>query len=354
MALLSLIGPAVLPAQAAFSSLYVFGDGVCTTTASIDPQSAWLYYGSRFCNGRVWVEVLAQRQAITFSSAKNLSAFGQTSTNLLTSISQFAAPADASNSLFVVWVSDADFVGDMNIASTDMGVWNSYLSKSLANHAQAISNLYAKGARTLLMPNAVDITQIPQYSGSEPIDRGFVYNRIVQFNTNFTTIVKQVRGTLPGLTIYTPDFFSLLQDMLAHAGSYGLVNAQSGGHTVGALGDPNMYDYTLWGPGSSYIFWDPYDPSARAHAVMADVTQQLISPAKLANVTTLGRSNRLDVVSLPLGHSGFVEARASLVPGSWMSLTNFNSTSSTQSIFVPASASPGFYRLRFPFAWSYP
>ena len=39
-------------AIAAYSSMYVFGDGVCATndpTAQIDP----LYYGKRNCNGRV-------------------------------------------------------------------------------------------------------------------------------------------------------------------------------------------------------------------------------------------------------------------------------------------------------------
>ena len=43
---------------------------------------------------------------------------------------------------------------------------------------------------------------------------------------------------------------------------------------------------------------------------MADIAQCLMSPATLTALTPLGTSNRLDVTSLPIGLSGFLEARA--------------------------------------------
>ncbi len=102
-----LSGLAVLPAQAAFSSLYVFGDGVSTTTAS--PPGGALYYENTYSNGRVWVQVLAERQGLAYYDSKNVSYFGHYSSLLVGSVNAFSA-TDASNSLFVVWVSDADFV----------------------------------------------------------------------------------------------------------------------------------------------------------------------------------------------------------------------------------------------------
>ena len=87
---------------------------------------------------------------------------------------------------------------------------------------------------------------------------------------------------------------------------------------------------------------------------MADIAQQLISPAKFSKLTSLNGSNRLDVANIPIGLNGYVEGRTNLVSGNWTSLTNFNSTSATQAIFVPASGPRRFYRLRFPFAWSWP
>ncbi len=92
----------------------------------------------RYCNGRVWVELLAQQLNLTNNywysnnisnhlsytnlsasstnwsySSNNWSFFGHYSSILVTNINNFAAPPDASNALFIVWVNDADFVDDM-------------------------------------------------------------------------------------------------------------------------------------------------------------------------------------------------------------------------------------------------
>jgi phospholipase/lecithinase/hemolysin len=347
--LILLSGPAVFPVKAAFSSLYAFGDGVCTTTDN--PNGGSLYYPYTYSNGRVWIQVLAQRQGLTYDASKNLSYLWHTSDILITDANQFSAP-DASNALFVVWLNDADFVWDMIYIypSLDMATWNNHINSSLANHSQAISTLYAKGARTLIMPNAVDITEVPYYAGLllHPADRNSIRQMVVAFNTSFTAMVNQARASLPGITIIVPDFFSLLDNLLANPGSYGLVNPG-----IDALDDPNLTDYSLNGPGAYYVFWDYQDPTAKAHEVMADTAQQLISPVAISNLTSLNGSNRLNAANIPIGLNGFVDGRTNLV-GTWTSVTNFSSTSVTQSIFVPASGQQRFYRLRFPFAWSPP
>ena len=88
---------------------------------------------------------------------------------------------------------------------------------------------------------------------------------------------------------------------------------------------------------------------------MADVVQQLISPTAISKLTLLNGSNRLDAVNYPIGLGGFVDRRTNTVYGNWtLGLTNFNSTNAAQTIYVPASGPPALYRLRFPFAWSWP
>ena len=348
--LVFLSGPAVLPTNAAFSSLYVLGDGVCSTTDN--PQGGSLYYPNTYSNGRVWVQVLAQRQGLTYDASKNKSYFGHYSSVLAADVSQFSA-TDATNSLFVVWVNDADFVWDMLYIypSLSPATWNNAINSSLANHSQAIAALYAKGARTLVMPNAVDITKVPYYSGiaSSPADRAFIRQRVVDFNAGFAAMLNQARSSLPGLTVYAPDMFALFDNVLANAGNYGLVNPG-----IDALEDPNLTDYSLNGPGAYYVFWDYQDPTAKVHEVIADTAQQLVSPVKISSLTSLNGSNRLDLANVPIGLNGFVDGRTNLVLGNWTQMTNFNSTSATQSVFVPASGPQRFYRLRFPFAWSWP
>ena len=42
--------------------------------------------------------------------------------------------------------------------------WQATNILSQANHLQIITNLYAKGVRTLILPNAVDISEIPAFN----------------------------------------------------------------------------------------------------------------------------------------------------------------------------------------------
>ena len=203
------------------------------------------------------------------------------------------------------------------------------------------------------MPNAVDISQIPEYSyeqGLSASDKTFIKGRVGYFNTGFNTLVNQARASLPGIKIIVPDFYSLFNKILANPGSYGLVNP---GYS--ATENQSLSPWTLTGPGATYLFWDPWDPTAKAHEIMADTVQPMLSPVSISQVTSLVGSNRLVVANMPIGLSGYVDGRTNLVLGSWtLGVTNFNSTSATQSIYVRTSGQRQFYRLRFPFAWTSP
>jgi len=334
-----------LPARAAFSNLYVFGDGVCTTTNG--PGGA-LYYGKRYSNGRVWVEALAQWQALSYDSNKNWSYFGHYSPNLLTNLSRFAPPSDANSALFVVWVDDADFVWNVEHYGTDLAQWTNALHQSLANHYTAITNLYyAKGARTLVLPNAVDISKTPYYSGLPSANKDFIRQRTIDFNNAFLLTLSQARLALPGITIYSPDVFSLFDRMLAQAANYGLTNAG-----IDALEDPALSDKSLNGPGSNYVFWDYLDPTAKAHMALADVVQQSISPAYIAQLMLLGATNQLVAANVPVGRNGAVLGSDAL--SGWTTVGPIQSTNLSQAVFVPAAGSRYFYRLQFPLTWSWP
>jgi len=337
--------------QAAFTSLYVFGDGVCTTTNNTAGGS--LYYGQRFSNGRVWVEVLAQRQGLTYEPAKNWSYFGDYSSDLVANVGKFTNAPDASTALFVIWVINADFVYNVNTYPTaNTAAWNNAVNQSVTNHWGAITNVYAKGARTLVMPNAVDLMKVPAYVYTPAANKNFVRQKITDFNTAFAGMLNQARATLPNLTIYSPDLFTLLDDIVTNSVHYGLTNAQMAGESVAALDDPALADYSISGPGTNHIFWDDLDPTAKAHAVLADVVQQLISPPRISNITAVTGSNRLEIVNVPVGRNGFVQGTTNLF--NWADGQSFDSTNIMQTILVPRTDTRKFYRLRFPFAWSWP
>ena len=318
---------------------------MCTTTDNPDGGSN--YYPNTYCNGRVWIQVLAQRLGITYSASKNVSYFYHLSSEVVTNMIGFA-PSDASNSLFVVWVNDADFVQDMDkiYPSLDLATWNSAISTSLANHQTVVQSLYAKGARTVVMPTVVDITKTPQYSGMTSSEKAFIRGRIAYFNTNMVTMLAQVKAAHPDLTICVPDFFALLDDMAASPAVYGFTNVTSYAIVNGST--------PLNGPRAGYLWWDPWDPTAMAHEIMGDTVHQMLAPVRINEVTWLDSSNRLDLVNVPIGLGGYVQGRTNLVLGSWSAVASFSSTNTAQAVYVPVSGQHQFYRLKFPFVWSWP
>lgn len=340
-----LFSPAIFSTQAAFTSLYVFGDGVSTTTNS--PGGA-LFYGKRYCNGRVWVEVLAQWQGLNYESNKNRSGFENYSTTLLTTLNSFAPPADATTALFVVWVANADFVYDIQnyspYTTNNIAIWNTAINQSLTNHVRAITNLYAKGTRALILPTAADISKIsPAYPGLTAAEKSFIRQRIISFNAAYTNIVNNLLPSLPNLKVYYPDTLTLLDNVLAQPLSYGFTN-------VGSALDAGHTSFT--GPGTNYVFWDYLHPTAKMQMMIADITQQLLSPVSISNISAFPGSNRLDAVNVPVGRNGVVMGSTNFV--NWSNDQTFNSTNQTQSLFVPVNGDARYYRLRFPFAWTWP
>lgn len=354
---LAVLGASAPCALAAFTSLYVFGDGVCTTTNN--PSAGPYYYGLRRTNGRVWIEVLAQRQGIPYEPHKNWSFYGHYSSNLAANVRSFAAPADAATALFVIWVNDADFVDYMAriFPSTNIVTWTNAMNQSLSNHFVAITNLYhAKGARTLILPNAVDITTIPQYNliASAPL-KAFVRQRVQQYNAAFGgELLQRLKTHCPNLTVYVADVFGLLDHILTNAAAYGLTNALYNGQPIDALGDPTLRDKSLNGPGANYIFWDPINPTAKAHAVLADYVQQLIAPVRIGSIAVRGASIRLEAVNVPIGRNGAVEASADVQAPNWVTVHPFPSTNATVSVWISSSGPRQLYRLCFPFSWTWP
>jgi phospholipase/lecithinase/hemolysin len=351
-----LFGSVIYSAKAAFTNLYVFGD---TLSASADtnivtpPPGPPYFYGLRWSNGRVWVEVLAQRQGLTLDTNKNNSYYDHNSSALVTQIQSFSAPSDVTNDLFIVWVCNADTFDAAQVPDNS-NQWVVANNMSQTNHLHIITNLYAKGVRTLILPNAVDISRIPAYNASSSFTN-VMHNGCIDYNAKFSNTISQARALCPNLKIYTPDFFTLLNNMLTNAAYYGLTNALSNkGLSIDAYDDPSISNLNTNGQGTNYIFWDKQDPTAMVHMWMGNLAQQLISPVRISKITAFTGSNQLDMANVPVGQNGLVIGRTNLIEGNWTTNVNFNSTNMTQTVFVPSSGPQWFYRLSFLYSWTWP
>ena len=341
-------------ARAAFTSFYVFGDSVSSTTNGPGDEFYYNNNGQRWSNGRVWVEVLAQRQGLNCEPSKNWSYYNHNSSNLLPHVLSFPSPTNASSALVVVWVNNADFVNYMGTIypSLNTTTWSNAIQSSLTNHSQIITNLYAKGIRTLVMPNAVDISKIPQFVFNSTENKAFIRQRVIEFNEGLNHIVTNLTTSLTGLKIIIPDIFMLLDDVVIYPTNYGLTNALYLSQSVSAVEDPFLSDKSLNGPGANYNFWDFQAPTAKFHMHMADKAQQLLSPSSISDITSVNTSNQLSMADLPVGRDGVVEISTNFL--NWATAANVTTTNLNQSILVDAPGEHGFYRLRFPFLWSWP
>ena len=346
-------GVGALSSWGAFSSFYVFGDTVSTTTNGPGGAS---YYGRSYCNGRVWVEVLAQRQGLTYVSNQNWSFYGHYSPILVANVSAYVAPPDVSTALYVVWINNADFVFNIEnhypYNATKLAAWTNSMNQSLSNHSLIIQTLYNKGVRTLIMPNVSDLGKMPIYVGLDAASKTFIRQRTIEYNATFAQRLQQARTNFANLTIYSVDIFSLQDDILAHASDYGLTNALYQGLSVAALDDPAVANKALNGPGTNHIFWDDLYPTAKCHAVIADYVQQIISPVRIADITSTAGNSQIVIANTPVGRNGFVEGSTNFV--NWITTQGITSSNVTQTVSIPATAPHEFYRLRFPLSWTWP
>jgi phospholipase/lecithinase/hemolysin len=341
-------------ARATFNALYVFGDSLSTTTNNVQafPLST-NYYGYRYSNGRVWVEVLAQQEGILYDSNKNWSYFDCGSGDVVTNVTHFNPPASATNALFVIWVNNADLYDEALNNDTIASEWANAINLSQTNYFKAVTNLYfAKNLRTLVLPNAADISKVPYFNRYSQTN--YIRQQCQNYNVAFSNTVKRIRAACPNLTVYAPDIFSLVDNVLASPAQYELTNVLENGLNIDVLDDPNLKNLALAGPGANYLFWDFLDPTAKFHALIGNLVQEVIAPVQLTGMAQVNASNRLDILNVPVGLNGMVLYATNLTPPLWLTNSTFSSLTVTQSVFVNPTNSQRFYTLKFPYAWTWP
>jgi phospholipase/lecithinase/hemolysin len=386
----------VAPPTQAFTSLYVFGDALSTTTNNTagSAQYPQEYYGKRYSNGRVWVEVLAQRQGIPV--ANNWSYFDDDSASLVNNLQHFTTPIPPT-ALVVVWCNCSDIFDQANNGVTSTSQWTAAINQDQTSELNAIGQLYAKGARTLIMPTPVDLSLVPGFDLNDtPAYLTTIHQESIAYSIAFSNTLNQARAAYPGLVIYEPNFFGLLNNVTANAASYGLTNALYAGEDIDAMDALGTAARTN-GLGDNYVFWDYLDPTAKFHEIIADTVQQQIAPVQLGSISIQGdpSDNTINVLSLantPVGLNGIVDGMTYTNTGGatgWIVVTNFSSVSQNQFVYIsapplpplqlpsgngisfPGGGGPGTgsssgggstnsvpvvqtYRLRFPFNWTWP
>src|SRR3989442_1199243 len=167
----------------ALDAIYAFGDSF--TDTGNNPAPATIYFQGRYSNGPLWIEYLSTQLGLAYNPANNHAQSGGETSDALVQVRQFTAPAHSSRSLFVVWAGGNDFIHNF-VKGVDDPFWNNLIAQSVANLSNAVSVLYAGGARVIVVPNQVDLSRIPLVvdSGlpSLSLVQAYLRGKVEQFN----------------------------------------------------------------------------------------------------------------------------------------------------------------------------
>lgn len=241
------------------TKLYVFGDSLSDTgsvfraTGGLYPPNP-PYYQGRYSNGRVWVEYLADRLAIT--NVNNVACGGATTEpnsnsvpGLLSQVqsvmqSQSEVSADA---LYVLWAGANDYL---------QGASNS--TAPVANITRAIDRLAAIGIHQILVANLPDLGRLPAtYNSANSIRLSHLTQA---HNQGLRRSLKALSQQYPELKIITLDANSLYQEAISDPVKFGFSEV-----TKACLSGSTSCDNA-----EQFLFWDSIHPTTTGHRIIAD------------------------------------------------------------------------------------
>jgi|GEM_PF-1129094 len=290
-----------------FSGIRAFGDSLTdrgNTVAELgiilnetDVYNSNFYDDGRWSNGPVWIEHVNTALGFTSWSRNNGNAWslGQNFAwggsrsgtgykedllpNLLQQIefyleNPFVGPQfdyEVGTKLFSVWSGGNDVIDavqggepiDVDALSTQMA----------ENIATAITTLYQHGGRYFIVPNLPDLGKKPNYR-TNPFYAGEATAIVEAYNPKLAAKIASLRSSLPGITIYAFDAYTLLNDAITNPGKYNFINVTENSYVSDPLLPLGGYvrdDVDL------YLFWDTTHPTRVGHAILAQAVLQLLA-----------------------------------------------------------------------------
>lgn len=187
-------------------------------------------------------------------------------------------PPDA---LVVFWIGGND-VRDALTSPTPEDIFSDALTKI----GEAISVLYQLGARQFLVGNVPDLGLIPSIKlfaqqfpppvdqiiidGATNAARAFNDQLVGNADLGILGLLPFLAGVLQDTDFKVLDSFTVIQDVVASPGGFGLVDAEN------ACVTPNVPPFSCRNPDDS-LFWDGVHPTRAGHSILADTALVALS-----------------------------------------------------------------------------
>ncbi len=287
LALLSMAGAAAAPlggrVVAFGDSLSDVGNDFALTLGAVPPPPR--YDRGRFTNGPIWAEPLAEALGAAlkpseggFDLADSVSfAYGGAGTQrtpnptpggflvpgVLGQVALYrdalaGQPADGS-ALHVLWGGANDYLLGL---TTDP-------SASVGNIETAIEELYALGARHVLVPNLPDLGATPI---AQALGAGAALSALTDaHNSLLRQALADLGASLTGISLTPLDVHALFARILADPAAFGFGSGVVAGPASGCLLPP--FDCSPVGFDTDAFFWDEQHPSTAVHRLIAEAAR---------------------------------------------------------------------------------
>jgi phospholipase/lecithinase/hemolysin len=276
LAVLSHSGSARADAQ--FSEIVVFGDSLAETgnlnLASGGVFAGPPYFGGRFSNGPLWVEVLADRLGLERPAPSLLGGtnYGWGGAGTGNGLSPFGTPNIGLQIDF--FLDDrGGFEGDELIVvvggTNDIIFMDAPARQIVQNLSAQITRLAASGGRTFVVLDQMAVGRAPLFRGTP--DEVRIDTRAEEMNKLLTPELDRLEQRL-GVCILRVKAAHLWDQILRHPGKFGFTNVTDPACPGCRLGIPlpNAADTIVRNP-DEYAFWDFGHPTRVVHALIGEL-----------------------------------------------------------------------------------
>lgn len=185
----------------------------------------------------------------------------------LTDFAGSAPPAD----LYVLWIGANDLDDALTALQTDnTGATSMAIIKAaVASEATSLQELYAAGARTFLIPGAVNFALTPLVRSLGPLAQFVAAQFAAGYDAGLDQVIAAL-SALAGIKFIRFDGNAVIAQIEATPGAFGISNALAPCLTFGVIGN------AICATPNTYLFWDGIHPTTTGHSfVAAGVLQAL-------------------------------------------------------------------------------
>jgi phospholipase/lecithinase/hemolysin len=282
-----------------FNHLFVLGDSLSDTgnlyrlSGGYPPPP---YAEGRFCNGPLWVEYLAASLRMDYQPADNFAVAGATTGTLNSNdgvagkeypglqdeIASFLAMSPVSEPERALYVVEAG-ANDFEVALADGTSPATLIANGVNNTVTAVQQLWASGARFILVMNVPDVGVTPLARTLGEGGPAMLTQLSAAYDQTLDLALDQLAEA--GIPTIRLDAFAVLDEMANHPAAYGFTNVTTPYLSAPAGLNP-----------AQFLFWDGWHPTTGAHQVLAkEALEELLnafSPSK-GKGTSAARANAL-------------------------------------------------------------